>query len=232
LEHNSVYGNEPVPAAGLAFNPAPATTIRASVSKGFRSPTIRELYLFTPANAHLKPERMVNYELGIAQQFFRQKLSLELTVFKANGENLITTVITSEGPKNENSGEFANSGIELAAKLNTNKYFSLNANYSYITMDKVILGTPEQKLFVSSAFKYNKFAVNMSFQHIHNLSTRIVPEITRESYSLLNAKVSYFFNKYIDVFIKGENLTNRKYTINYGYPMPGIIAFGGVNLHL
>ena len=38
-------------------------------------------------------------------------------------------------------------------------------------------------------------------------------------------------NKYVDVFVKGENLTNKKYNINYGYPMPGIIVFGGFNLH-
>ena len=38
-------------------------------------------------------------------------------------------------------------------------------------------------------------------------------------------------NKYVDVFVKGENLTNKKYYINYGYPMPGIIVFGGLNLH-
>jgi len=35
----------------------------------------------------------------------------------------------------------------------------------------------------------------------------------------------------VDIFVKGENLTNTKYFINYGYPMPGIIAFGGINLH-
>ncbi len=46
LEHSSVYGNEPVPAGGVAYNLSGSTTIKASIAKGFRSPTIRELYLF------------------------------------------------------------------------------------------------------------------------------------------------------------------------------------------
>lgn len=89
LEHNNVFGNEPVPTAGLAYNPASTTTLKGSVAKGFRSPTIRELYLWTPANANLQPERMVNYEIGVLQKILGNKLSLELTVFEANGDNLI-----------------------------------------------------------------------------------------------------------------------------------------------
>jgi outer membrane receptor for ferrienterochelin and colicin len=40
LEHNSVFGNEPVPTGGLAYHPTSSTTLKASVSKGFRSQTI------------------------------------------------------------------------------------------------------------------------------------------------------------------------------------------------
>jgi len=48
---------------------------------------------------------------------------------------------------------------------------------------------------------------------------------------MLNSRISYTINKYVDVFVKGENLTDKKYYINYGYPMAGIVAFGGLNLH-
>ena len=45
LEHNSVFGYEPVPTGGLAYHPTSTTTLKASIAKGFRSPTIRELFL-------------------------------------------------------------------------------------------------------------------------------------------------------------------------------------------
>ena len=231
LEHNSVFGNEPVPTGGLAYHPSLSTTLKASVSKGFRSPTIRELYLWTPANANLQPERMMNYEIGVLQNLLKNKLSLELTLFKANGDNLIQTVMGSTGPKNENTGEFSNTGVEFAGTYKPINMLTLTATYSYIWLKEPIIAAPEQQLNLSGTYKWNKLTINLSIQHINDLYTQISPEKIKDSYTLLNSRISYTFNKYVDVFVKGENLTDKKYYINYGYPMPGIIAFGGVNLH-
>jgi outer membrane receptor protein involved in Fe transport len=231
LEHNSVFGNEPVPTGGLAYHPTSSTTLKASVSKGFRSPTIRELYLWTLANANLQPERMMNYEIGVLQNLLKNKLSLELTLFKAIGDNLIQTVMGSTGPKNENTGEFSNTGVEFAGTYKPINMLILTATYSYIWLKEPIIAAPEQQLNLSGTYKWNKLTINLSIQHINDLYTQISPEKIKDSYTLLNSRISYTFNKYVDVFVKGENLTDKKYYINYGYPMPGIIAFGGVNLH-
>jgi len=231
LEHNSVFGNEPVPTGGVAFNPTSSTTIKASVAKGFRSPTIRELYLWTPANANLKPERMVNYEIGVLQKLMGNKLSLELTLFKAKGDNLIQTVMSPTGPKNENTGKFSNTGAEFACTYKPTDKLTLNTNYSFISMKEPIIASPEQQLFVSGTYKWTRLSINISLQRIHNLYTQITPQKEKDSYTLLNSRVSYLINEYVDLFVKGENLTDKKYYINYAYPMPGIIFFGGFNLH-
>jgi outer membrane cobalamin receptor len=231
LEHNSVYGNEPVPTAGLAYHAATTTTIKASVAKGFRSPTIRELYLWAPANDSLNPERMLNYEIGILQKFLENKLSLELTAFRAKGDNLIQTVMGTNGSRNENTGRFSNTGVEFAGAYRINDFLNFSTNYSYISMEEPILATPEQQLYISGTYKWNKLSINISVQHIHNLYTQITPVKVTDSYTLLNSRISYTINKFVDVFVKGENLSNEKYYINFGYPMPGFIAFGGLNLH-
>jgi iron complex outermembrane recepter protein len=231
LEHNSVYGYEPVPAGGLAYRPTTTTTIKASVSKGFRSPTIRELYLWTPANANLKPERMMDYEIGVLQRFLHNKVSLELTLFKANGDNLIQAVMTPAGPQNRNSGEFSNRGVEFAGTFRPGNKFNINATYSYISMKELIVAAPEQQMNLSGTYKWNRLNFSLAVQHIQNLYTQVTPEKVTESYTLLNTRISCIIYKYVDVFVKGENLTNKKYYINYGYPMPGIIVFGGINLH-
>ncbi|HNW57555.1 MAG TPA: TonB-dependent receptor [Bacteroidales bacterium] len=232
LEHNSVFGYEPVPTAGLAYNLASTTTIKASVAKGFRSPTIRELYMWSPANDELKPERMMNYEIGVLQKLSDNKLSLELTLFRANGDNLIKTVTGTNGTKYQNTGEFTNTGIEFACSYRPIDKLTLNANYSYISMKEHIIASPEQQMFISGTYKWNKLAINLSMQHIHNLYTQITPKEEKVNYTLLNSRISYLINKYVDLFVKGENLTDKKYYINYAYPMPGIIVFGGINLHL
>ena len=98
-------------------------------------------------------------------------------------------------------------------------------------MDEIIIATPEQQLYVSGTYKWKKLSINVSTQHIHNLYTQITPLKVKDSYTLLNSRIAYSINKYVDVFVKGENLTNEKYYINLGYPMPGFVAFGGLNLH-
>lgn len=228
LEHSKVYGNEPVPTGGLAYRVTSATTIKASVAKGFRSPTIRELYLWGLA-PDLEPERVVNYEAGIIQKFMKNKLTLELTGFHTEGSNMI--VAGSGGIKYENTGEFSNTGIEFLGNYNPSEFLSFTANYSYIALEKDVVATPEQQLFASCTYTWKKLRVNLSLQHIDGLYTQVAPVKIKDSYTLLNTRVSYVFNKYVDIFVKGDNLTDEDYYINFGYPMPGFIAFGGVNLH-
>jgi outer membrane cobalamin receptor len=231
LENNSVFGKELVPSGGFAFHLTNSTTLKTSVAKGFRSPTIRELYLFAPANEELKPESMINYEVGILQNLFNSRIVLELTAYKAKGENLISTVIGPFGPKNQNTGEFSNQGLEFSGKCWLTDNLSLLLNYSFINMDNPIVATPKHQLFLSSTYRFNKLSVNISLQHINNLYTQTSPSLIEENYTLLNARISYIINKYADVFVKGENLTSQKYYINLGYPMPGFVTFGGINLH-
>ena len=232
MEHNSVTGDEPVPTGGIAWRPGPTTTLKGSVAKGFRSPTIRELYMWDPANTGLKPERMMNYEVSILQRVFASRLSLELALFHVNGDNLIQTIMGPEGPKNENSGSFSNTGVEFSGSFRPSGAIDLTANYSYTSMKEPVTAFPGQKLFISGTWHWKGLAVNLSLQHIHDLYTRTTPEPDLTSYTLLNSRVSYRFSRYLDLFVKGENLTDRKYYINFGYPMPGIIVLGGVNLHL
>jgi len=59
----------------------------------------------------------------------------------------------------------------------------------------------------------------------------VKPQKLKERYTLINSRISYAVSKFADVFVKGENLTDRKYAINEGYPMPGLIVFGGLNVH-
>ena len=231
LEYNNVFGIEPVPTVGIAYHPTNSTTIKSSASKGFRSPTIRELYLFTPANAKLQPERMVNFELGMLQKLINNNLSFELTFFRAKGDNLIQTVMGPNGPTNQNTGQFTNTGIEFSGNYQLSDQLVFNTNYSFISMKVPVIASPEQQLYVSGTYKWSKLTFNLSVQHIQNLYTQIVPTKEISSYSLINSRVSLIMNKNVDLFLKGENLTDKKYYINYKYPMPGIIFFAGINLH-
>jgi len=236
VENNSKYGNEVIPLAGLTYNLSSATTFKASVSKGFRSPTIMEMYLYAP-NPDLMAERMMNYEVSWLQSLLNNKLNFEMTAYKVTGENMIQ-VIPGTPPKRQNIGTFSNKGIEISAKYALSKNIFLHANYSYLDLNTIVVAAPRQQLNVSANFKHKIWSLNVSTQYIENLYTAIYspafPSIptTRMNYLLLNARLSARPLKQLEVFVAGNNLLNQQYEINYGYPMPGIYFNAGFNVKI
>ena len=117
IDHHSRIGTEWVPQAGLAFHLPHNMELKASASKGFRYPILREMYMFPPQNPDLKPESMWNYEIAFSQRLWDGRFSYGVNVFYIDGKNLIMTLPnpSGSGMLNQNSGEIDNTGVELQA---------------------------------------------------------------------------------------------------------------------
>lgn len=231
-EYNSTFGGEWVPQAGVTYRPVDGNTLKASVSKGFRSPNIREMYMFPPQNPDLEPERMTNYELSVGQQFLGGRLFTELTAFFIDGSNMIEVTRIDGRPRNVNTGSFTNKGIEFETIWMASNKLHLDLNYSYLHTSKPLLAAPAHKLSANATYKPGRFTFNVNVQSIHDLYVNTVTPV-KEDYALLNAKVSYRFgsqSKGLNLFVKGENLTATRYTINEGFPMPKAIVMGGFDV--
>ena len=231
LENSEKFGTEWVPQAGLSYRPSRYTVLKTSVAKGFRSPTIREMYMFPPQNPDLMPERMINYEVSIGHGFLEGCLTAELTGYIVDGSNLIMTQIENGSPKNLNVGNFNNKGIELSVRWNVMDNLDIKGNYSYLYLKKPILNAPKQQAYIAATYRMNKWTLNANFQHINDLYVRLENasnQAVTESYGMANAKLSYRTKKGIELFVKGENLTDKSYQTVYEYPMPGITILGGI----
>lgn len=128
LDHHELNGSEWVPQLGLSFTPTSYTSIKGILSKGFRNPTIRELYMFPPRNADLKAERLMNYEISLLQMLPEIGISLGINLFYIKGDNIIQTQIVEGRPLNVNSGEVENRGFEVTANYNISEELRLSAN--------------------------------------------------------------------------------------------------------
>ncbi|MDD4968040.1 MAG: TonB-dependent receptor [Paludibacter sp.] len=233
LENNSVYGTELIPLAGLNYSLTDNTTFKGSVSKGFRSPTVMELYLYAP-NPSLQPERLVNYELSWLQSLLDSRLNLELTAYKVIGSNMMQVVGQGFAAHRANLGSFNNQGIEFSARYRICRNLMFHANYSYLNSDKVIMAAPRQQVNLGGNYTYKIFGLNVSAQYIDKFySALTTPPFTttqEPNYLLLNARVTAKPMKYLELFVAANNLLNQQYEINYGYPMPGINFNAGFNL--
>lgn len=229
LQNHKVYGNEWIPAGGFAWKVLKNTTWKASVSKGFRSPTIRELFIWNH-NSNLNPETIMNYETGILYTIPALRINLELTGFILSGDNMIITV-PMQGL--QNAGSVNNKGIELSGSASPSENLALNLTYSYTHMQKPVYATPRHNLFASVNYKYGKMQFMVSAQHINHLDSD--PAVNRElfeTYTLLNLKISYTPFKFGEIFLSAENLLNEKYATNIYYTMPGVTFFGGVKVRI
>jgi iron complex outermembrane receptor protein len=228
LENNESYGNEWIPQAGIAYNPVKQTTLKLSASKGFRSPNLRELYMFMPANPDLKPERMNNYDFSYLQSLLDNRLHLELTLFYAQGENMINTTVIDGKPLNVNTGKFINKGFDFGLAYHILSNLKLSGNFSLLDSDVKITASPKHKAFVSLGWNHDKWTITPNYQYVGGLYLADNAETT-ENYSLLNCNVSYRIIPALTVFLNGENLTDTAYETYAGFPMSGAVVLGGVN---
>lgn len=232
VDHHSRVGTEWVPQTGLAFHLPLNMELKASVSKGFRYPILREMYMFTPQNPDLKPESMWNYEVSFSQRLLDGRLSYGVNLFYIDGKNLILTLPNPNGSGrlNQNSGEIENSGVEAQVAYRFSTAWSLDANYSFLHMENPVVAAPEHKLYAGANFSKGRWNISSGLQYIAGLYTSVGETETTEDFVLWNLRASFRAARWLDIWARGENLLAQKYEINAGYPMPHATVMAGMNL--
>ena len=224
VDHHSVTGTEWIPQAGVVVRPITTGEVKLMASKGFRNPTMREMYLYPPSNTDLEPERIWNYELS-----WRHRLgdfSYGANLFYIKGDNMIQTV----NRKNVNTGEIENYGAEIEAQYRIDSHWSVNTNHALLHMKNPVIAAPTYKGFLGANFRHCKWSVIAGLQVINGLYTAVGKDEQQENFCLLNATVNYQLTKPVTCWLRGENLLAQKYEINLGYPMPRATFMGGVNI--
>lgn len=232
VDYHSQTGTEFIPQVGLAFHLPENAEIKAMASKGFRNPTIREMYMFPPQNPDLKPEKLWNYELSFSQRLMDNRLSYGLNVFYINGENLIIRFPNPNGSGmlNQNSGEIENWGAEANVGYQFNPVWSVMANYSWLHMENPVLASPEHKLYGGVNFRKGRWSASTGIQYVKGLYTDL-DAATKENFVLWDMQGSFKATNYLSFYVRGENLLAQRYEINAGYPMPKATFMGGVNIN-
>lgn len=231
-DHHSRIGLEWVPQAGLAFHLPHAMELKASASKGFRYPILREMYMFPPQNPDLLPESMWNYELAFSRRLMEGRLTYGVNLFYIDGKNLIQTLPNPNGSGmlNQNSGEIENTGVEIQAAYRINRHWSVDGNYSFLHMENPVIAAPEHKLYAGANFSHGRWNVSTGVQYIEGLYTSVGENENKENFVLWNLRASFRACKWLDIWARGENLLAQEYEINAGYPMPGATIMAGFNL--
>lgn len=227
MANSDTFDTQWVPQAGFSVNPGYDWTVKGNLAMGYRNPSFRELYLYRMANPDLQPEKMMNYEISVGKSLSRY-LTAELTAYYSKGDNMIQTV----NQKNQNTGSFINKGIELSLSSHPLDNLWLMATYSYLhTSLHDLVGAPKNQYFLGVEWQPLKcLNIGADLKGVGGLY--VADDVKNQNYALLNLKVTYEICRYISLFTRLENITDARYTINRGYPMPGFTALGGFRLTL
>lgn len=226
MANSDRFDTQWIPQGGFVIHPAEGWRLKASLAKGYRNPSFREMYLFRPANPELNPEDMLNYEVTVEKTFSRY-LGIDVTGYYSKGSNLIQTV----DMKNVNTGSFINKGIEVTASSRLLDKLSVRATYSYLytSLDN-LTGAPKNQYFLGVGWQaLPKFHVDAELREIGGLY--VSEDVEHQNYVLLNMKFTYKVIRGLELFATLDNLTNSNYLINRGYEMPGFTAMGGFKFH-
>lgn len=138
-DRHEEFGSQTSPRIGVVYHLTEQTSLRSAVGKGYRAPTVSDLFLpLTPygpitfqGNANLKPETLWSYELGLDHRFTAD-LSLRLTLFQSQLQDAWDYIRDTDNIYRPNNiTRLSMQGIETEVKYHITKGLDSFANYTY-----------------------------------------------------------------------------------------------------
>jgi len=230
---HSVTGDEIIPALGTVFELPQDWDLKLQYAKGYRNPTINEMYLFRPSTEDLKAEISETYEISL-QKSIAEWFRAGVTVYSTKLTDLIEKTFTPM-PLYKNVGNVSMKGVELESELLLPPAYSINLAYSFNDISRKISNSPAHKLNISLRHNYKEqwfsrlegqFVSGLySLENPYNYTTAVVKT---GSYFLFNFHTNVKLNEHLSLTGEVENIFDNSYEIMYGFPMPGRMFTVGI----
>jgi len=214
VPYRNKYGSEKErsfsPKIGITYHPDDKTTLRASAGKGFRAPSLFELFKvhvrsggrsYRHANPKLEPEEIWAYDIGV-ERMLLDGLRGSLTFYQSFADDYIGTRLTKSYEKNgktfneyilDNISEVEMHGVE--AELNWSPRTDLTVFGNYTWNESEI---EENK---ADPFEEGKYLTDDPKHKIHIGATYQNPRLFN---------VTLLWNRYIDKYYDIDELTQGK----------------------
>jgi vitamin B12 transporter len=215
---------------GALISKESGTKFRANYATGFRVPTINDLFFPGFNNPNLRPEESKSWELGLEQKLLRGQLTLGVSYFNADYDNLID----SSGPPlfiPINVARAESQGIESFINYKITNNLDLTANY---TWNEAVDADTNQPLprrprgIATGTLHYIWNRMLDSLVTVHYRSGMTSGSGRVGGRTLVRAVVSYQINQNWKLTARGENLLDKSYEESVGFGTAGISGYAGV----
>lgn len=230
IDNHSLYGTEFNPKASIMWELTEKTRFRASVGRAFKSPTIRQLYVFfkhgnwwNRPDPDLNPEVSWGYSVGI-EQVISENVFTNLSLFRNDVKDIIVAVNTSEKIDNvpvrtwKNVREAYTQGIELGIKAAIFESLSMNFGYAYLDtknqeIDKELPYSPHHTVSIAMDYEIKPWDVSLHWTTNYYSEAFSNETNTTEvkSYSVSNLKIIKEITKNISASLDIDNIFGSDY---------------------
>jgi vitamin B12 transporter len=228
-EHNSLFGATGAPEAGAVWSPREQITVSLETGRGYRNPTLRELYLFPAPNPDLKPEHLWNYQASVRVRPV-DSLTATVTAYYASLSNLIVTTGRYPNLALQNTGAALNRGVEAAVRWKASRRVAIQSGYAWLHSTNLAPYVPAHKLNYGADLDLGRAFVHVGSMVVGVRWANAQHTSRLAGYHLAELKLTLPLGERWRVFALADNLFNRRYSVVPGYPMPGINGSGGLSL--
>lgn len=228
--HHSEFGGRWTgDAAAKYYIEATGTSVRTAIGKGYRAPSVYELYAtgWVQGNPDLKPETNASWEIGLDQEFLEKKGKAGVTYF----QNQVKNLITSNGTTYTQIDGVEINGIEAFAQYTVANTLKAHLAYTWQSArdrsnvsNKNVPYVPEHKVSLNATWyplEDQKLALNLGGAWTGKRWNERNGDYTTRSklddFFLIHAAASYKITEYLECYLRVENLLNTNYTLSDDY---------------
>ena len=228
-DRHSLCGALVVPEFGASRNLSANYAVALGLARGFRNPTIRELYLFPAPNPRLAPERLWNYQASLNARP-RRGLAGTATVYYADLSNLIVTLGRFPNLQLANAGRALNRGLEALTRWTARAGLEFSAGYAWLRSANLAPLVPAHKWNYALEWDARRVFLHLGGMSVGRRWADLARHRMLAGYTLGTLRLGVPLKRGWNAHITVDNLFNRRYEVLAGYPMPGINALAGLSL--
>jgi iron complex outermembrane receptor protein len=233
------------PLASAQYSPHKSTTLRVTVARRSRFPTLKERFssglgLRVP-NPGLRPEGAWHFGLDASYRLSRF-LRVDASVYDAEVTDLIQSVSLGEGKDQlQNIATARLLGAEVLLAARPLRMLELGAGYSWLFARRTDGGPSDQLAYRPAHRALASFVLTpWQWLEVSALLRVIGPQdyqdpITRVwgvlgTYAVLDARLEVRPLRWLAVWGRGTNLVGSNYQSEYGFPDPGRVVWLGLKV--
>ncbi len=228
-DDHSQFGDETTYRASATGRLGRATRLHGSFGTGFKAPTLNDLFFPFFSNLDLLPETSEGFDVGVEQSFFEDRLTVDVTWFDTDFDNLIAFDFVTFTP--QNIARASASGLEVTLDYRPGPDVHITA--SHTTTD-----TEDTAGLQLARRPRNRSTLNLYLHPLPRLraAAALIAVADRvdtdgsemDDYERVDLTLRYRASELLEPYLRLENLFDEEYEEVNGFTSPGAVAVVGL----